>query len=293
MGTPLPTDPESRAARKRPEGWRAPGPPPSGPRGREELVPRDAETLSFLCGDWRIFQRRDGHRWSIDDFVTALVAIEEARSAPFPVEHALDLGCGIGSVLMFVAWALPHARVSGVEAQALSAEMAARSLAYNGADGRCVVRVGDLRDGALVERSRFDLVTGSPPYFPLGAGTVPGGVQRGPCCFETRGGIEDYCRAARRALAPGGVFVTCAGTYPADRAERAAHAAELTIVRTVDVVGKEGKPPLFHVHVMRREEDAPPSSRVRREVFRGRLADGALPPEMHAARAVLGLPPVR
>ena len=290
MSGALPTDPESRAARKRPAGWRAPGPPPRGACGRPDLTPGHNETLSFLCGDWRIFQRNDGHRWSLDDFVTALVAVEEAESATFPVERALDLGCGIGSVLMFVAWALPHARVSGVEAQELSASMAKRSLAYNGADDRCTVRVGDLRDPSTFELGGFDLVTGSPPYFPVGAGTLPGGVQRGPCCFETRGGVEDYCLAARRALAPGGVLVICSGANPEDRAPGGADAAGLVITRTVRVIGKEGKPPLFFVHVMRRAEDAP-RERPRVDTFRGRLASGELPPEMHAARATLGLPP--
>ena len=288
----LSNDPDDRARRKRPAGWRAPGPAPRGPDGRPGLAPGPSEVLSFLSGDWRIFQRRDGHRWSLEDFMTALVAIEEGRARPPErrVQNACDLGCGIGSVLMFVAWGFPEARVAGVEAQEVSLGLARRSLAYNGADDRCTIHAGDLRDRTLLPAASFDLVTGTPPYIPPGHGTVSAKIQREPCCFETRGGIEDYAAAAARLLAPGGIFVACAGAFPSGRAEAAGRAAGLACTRRVDVIGKEGKPPLFVVAVMRRAAevgDEPP----RIETFRARLADGTIPPEMHRARAVLGLPP--
>ena len=60
--------------------------------------------------------------------------------------RCLDLGCGIGSVLMMVAWQFPNATCLGVEAQTLSASMARRSLQYNGADDRVKVILKDLRE---------------------------------------------------------------------------------------------------------------------------------------------------
>lgn len=287
----LSNDPDDRAARKRPPGWVPAGPSPRGTQGRSDLCPREDEVLSFLAGDWRIFQQRRGHKWSLDDFMTAAVAIEEGR-ARVNVQTACDLGCGIGSVLMFVAWAFPEARMVGVEAQEVSAQMARRSLAYNGADDRVAVRLGDLRDAsALPEGAVFDLVTGTPPYIPLGAGTPSEKVQRGPCCFETRGGIEQYAQVASRILSPTGLFVACSGAFPKDRALSAGRAARLSCTRRVSVIGKEGKPPLFVVTVMRRA-DARPQEPMREEIFRARLADCSLPEEMHAARELLGLPPV-
>jgi tRNA1(Val) A37 N6-methylase TrmN6 len=282
----------ARALERRPPGWRAPGPPPAGARDRPELVPGPDEDLSFLVGDWRIFQLRRGHRWSLDDFATAFVALETAR-AHGAVHTALDLGCGIGSVLLMLAWGLPDARLVGVEAQARSVELARRSLAYDGADDRCEVRLGDLRDSAVLpESAAFDLVTGTPPYLPIGTGLVSERAQRGPCCFETRGGLEDYGGAAARALAPGGAFVVCSGAQdPAGRVERAAAAAGLGIERAVEVIPKEGKAPLFYVHVMRAPDRARPVSR--RERFVSRCRDGSRHPDMHRARALMGLPPAR
>lgn len=223
--------------------------------------------------------------------MTAAVALEEGR-ARGNVQTACDLGCGIGSVLMFVAWGFPDARLVGVEAQEVSAAMARRSLAYNGADDRVTVRLGDLRDAAMLpEGATFDLVTGTPPYIPLGAGTPSEKVQRGPCCFETRGGIEDYARTAAGLLAPGGIFVACSGAFPADRAVLAGMAAGLVCTRRVSVIGKEGKPPLFVVTVMRRKDSASGDVPMREETFHARLEDCSLPQEMRAARALLGLPP--
>jgi tRNA1Val (adenine37-N6)-methyltransferase len=290
-----------RALLRRPPGWRAPGPPPARAQGRPELAPGPDEDLSFLVGDWRIFQLRRGHRWSLDDFATAYVALQTARAHEH-VAAALDLGCGIGSVLLMVAWGLPTARVVGVEAQARSVELGRRSLAYDGADDRCEIRLGDLRDEALLpEPGPFDLVTGTPPYLPIGTGLVSERAQRGPCCFETRGGLEDYCLAAARALARGGAFVVCSGAQdPAGRAQRAAEAAGLAIYRSVEVIPKEGKDPLFYVHVMGEPGGAPWAEQSdaglaasQRSQFVSRCRDGSRHPDMQAARAFMGLPPAR
>lgn len=237
-----------RAAR-RPEGWRAPGPPPHVPADTAALLPGPGEDLCWLAGDWRILQRTDGHRFSLDDLVTAHMA---AAVAGAPARIA-DLGCGIGSVLLFLAWRFPAARCVGVEAQAVSAEMARRSIAWNGVERRCEVRVGDLRDEALLAgEAPFSLVTGTPPYFPRGTGLESDHVQRGPCRFEHRGGIEAYCHAAARILAPGGAFVACAPWPQRARVLEAARAAGLEIERWRRVVPREGKPPLIGLFAFRR-----------------------------------------
>lgn len=282
-----------RTARRPPE-WRAPGPLPLGPGERADLWPAEGEDLCYLSGEWRIFQRVDGHRWSLDDLATAWFA---RVHAPALVRRALDLGCGIGSVLMQVAWSFPGAEVVGVEAQALSVGLARRSLAYNGAEGRCRVIHGDLRDPALPgEGAVFDLVTGTPPYIPMGAGTVSGKVQCEPCRFETRGGIEAYCEGAARALAPGGRFVACEGANPPARTFAAARAAGLRVLAWRDVIPREGKPPLFSLFAMARADEADEASEASEAPAPGeplviREAGGGRSPECQAMRAAMGLPP--
>lgn len=283
-----------RAAR-RPPGWVAPGPRPAA-WDAPAVAPRAGEDLCFLAGDWRILQRIGGHRWSLDDLATAWFAAETVAGTP-PRRHA-DIGCGIGSVLLLVAWRFPGLRSVGVEAQEVSLALARRSLAGNGVAERCEVRHGDLRDPAMLpEGAVFDLVTGTPPYLPPGTACESARVQRGPCRIEHRGGIEDYCAAAARLLARGGWFVACAGGAQTPRVHDAARDVGLAVVRSRDVVPREGKPALLGVHAMRRVGDAsldpsgtPPVPPRQPPPLVVRDADGAWTAEFRALRRAMGMP---
>src|SRR5690606_4232492 len=92
---------------RRPPGFIAPGPTPAGPGDDPALWPGPGEDLCYLTGDWRIFQKLVGHRWSMDDLVTAWYALTHA---PPHATTTFDMGCGVGSVLMMVAWGLPQLR---------------------------------------------------------------------------------------------------------------------------------------------------------------------------------------
>jgi tRNA1(Val) A37 N6-methylase TrmN6 len=197
-----------------------------------------------LSGHWRIYQLRAGHRYSLDDQLTADFAVESSAARGLVVESGLDLGCGIGSVLLMTAWRLSAARFVGVEAQGASAALARRSIAFNGVGARVEVRDADLRSIDLGGQ-RFDLVTGSPPYFPPGTGTVSARPQCEPCRFETRGGVEDYLRVAARYLAEGGLVAVCHAARERARVLAAGPAAGLRPWRVQEVVPRAGKPPLI------------------------------------------------
>jgi tRNA1(Val) A37 N6-methylase TrmN6 len=285
-------------APRRPAGWTAPGPRPSA-WDDPALAPRAGEDLCWLAGDWRILQRIDGHRWSLDDLVTAWFAAETVAATP-PRRHA-DIGCGIGSVLLLVAWRFPELHSVGVEAQDVSLALARRSVAGNGAGARCEVRRGDLRDPSVFAADEtFDLVTGTPPYLPPGTARESERVQCAPCRVEHRGGIEDYCATAARLLAPGGWFVTCAGGTQAMRVRDAAQAAGLRVVRRRDVVPRTGKAPLLGVHALRRASGAASSDAgtvhdadAPAEILPSlvvRDAHGDWTPEFRALRQAMGMP---
>ena len=269
---------------RRPSGWLAPGPTPLA---RADIVPGAGEDLCFLCGDWRILQRQDGHRWSLDDLVTGWFAAEAVPHAP---RRVLDLGCGIGSVLLMLAWRFPEAEVQGIEAQPLSVDLARRSIAWNGVDGRCRVMQADLREPAAVgPRGAFDLVTGTPPYLRPGTARESARVQKGPCNFEHRGGIEAYCEAAASMLAPDGLFVVCEQAAQDARVRAAAAAAGLAITRTLPVVPRAGKAALFAVYAMARARGCAVGALMPALVVRD--AKGAWTPAFLSLRATMGLPP--
>ncbi len=269
----------------RPAGYQAPGPKPAGPGGRDELWPDAGEDLCYLLGDFRIFQRLDGHRWSLDDLVTAWVAKRALASRP--VDRAFDLGCGIGSVLLMTTFLWPQARCVGVEAQALSIGLARRSAAYNGVEPRVCLRHGDLRDPAMTgDGPIFDLVTGTPPYFDTAAGTVSDRPQKGPCRFELRGGLEAYCQAAARLLAADGRFVLCVSQLAPARVEAVAAELDFCLYHRLDVIGRVGKDPLIHVYTLGYGDcaDTPVEELVVRD------QDGRWTPAFRALRQAMALP---
>jgi tRNA1(Val) A37 N6-methylase TrmN6 len=162
------------------------------------------ESLDFLCGYFRIFQYERGHRYSTDDFLTAWYATQWAPR----VDRAADLGSGISSVALLSAWKLPGATFCTVEAQEMSLRLARKSLRYNGLDSRFTTYLGDLRDETILANEKpFDLVTGSPPYWPTTDATEAAHPQAVPARIEVRGTVADYAAAAARILAPGGMFV--------------------------------------------------------------------------------------
>jgi tRNA1(Val) A37 N6-methylase TrmN6 len=219
--------------------------PPSPPAALDFVLRPDEQCIA-LTSTFGLIQPLRGHRYSVDDMLVAGLACEHA---PAP-RRVLDLGCGLGSILLLVAWARPDARLVGLEAQAEHVRDARRNVALNGCEARVGVVAGDLRDGALLARlGAFDLVTGSPPYFDPRRATVAADPTRAAAHWELRGGIEDYARAAAAALAPGGLFVACAAASPTGRAAAAFAAAGLGLVWRRPVAPRADKPPFLELLV--------------------------------------------
>jgi tRNA1Val (adenine37-N6)-methyltransferase len=273
------------------KGWAKPGPIPPGASSPPEVAAD--ETLDAISGHFRIFQLRDGHRFSTDDVLTAWYGTAWAPQA----SSILDLGSGIGSVGMITAWRLPGARVVTIEAQEESVRLARKSAAYNGLESRYEIRHGDFREQGgppLRADERFDLVLGSPPYFPLDAGVHGDHPQKVACRFEVRGDIADYCSVAASHLAPGGLFACVFPEEQLPRINAAAQKAGLVIVRRRPVVFKEGEAPLIGLFAMTRRADLPEPMRERTWIEPPliiRAADGRVHPEYAAVKLAIGFPP--
>jgi len=275
------------------KGWTIPGPIPPGARGDGPAV-EPGETLDSLSGHFRIFQLENGHRFSTDDVLTAWYGTCWAPTA----RTVLDLGSGIGTVGMIAAWRLPGARVVTVEAQEQSVRLARKSARWNGLEDRYEIRRGDFREPDLIKpEERFDLVLGSPPYFPVGTGVLGDHPQKIACRFETRGDIADYCLAASRHLNPGGFFACVCPVTPAaqqTRLEESAQAAGLTVIRMRPVVLREDEPPLLGLFGMMPTTDLP--ERIRGQTWTEppltiRRLDGSVHPEYVAVKLSFGFPP--
>jgi tRNA1(Val) A37 N6-methylase TrmN6 len=273
------------------KGWAKPGPLPPGIAAGVAVEP--SETLDAISGHFRLFQLREGHRFSTDDILTVWYGTSWCPSA----RTGLDLGSGIGTVGMICAWRLIGARFVTVEAQPESVALARKSAQYNGITDRYEIRHGDFRvAGVLRKEEQFDLITGSPPYFPPGTGVESEHPQKLACRFELRGTVADYCATAAKHLASGGFFACVFPTEPAQlaRVEQGARDAGLAIVRRRPVVFREGEPPLVALFGLMRATDLP-------EWFRGqtwvepdlviRTRDGRIHPEYSAVKLAIGFPP--
>lgn len=227
------------------------------PYSAEELEARRAAleaelgepiTVDGLSAQWSIFQRKRGHRHSTDDLLTAWYALEKAGE-PLP-RTALDLGTGIGTVGLLVLSGLgSDAHLTCIEAQDISHRFLLENLRANGVVDRVTALHGDLRDLDLA--ARFPLVTGSPPYFDVSAGIVPSDSQKAHARFELRGDVRDYARAAKRHLAPDGLFVFCFPFAQKMRALDAARAEGFVVTTHRDVVPRVGLTPLFSLFACR------------------------------------------
>ncbi len=265
-----------------------------GPLAPGALSPPDVppdETLDALSGHFRIFQLKAGHRFSTDDLLTAWYGTSWAPSSA----TVLDLGSGVGSVGMIAAWRLPGARFVTIEAQEESVRLARKSVVYNGLDTRYEIRCGDFRDArALGDDELFDLVLGSPPYFPLGTGIEGDHPQKVACRFEFRGDIADYARVAARHLAPGGFFACVFVEDQRERVNRAADVAGLVVVRRRPVIFKEADAPLISLFGMVRASDLPLEMRTHtweEPALAIRTASGEVHPEYAALKLAVGFPP--
>ncbi|MDB4977207.1 MAG: tRNA ((6))-methyltransferase TrmN6 [Myxococcaceae bacterium] len=200
-------------------------------------------THDAIAGDFRIAQRRHGHRYSIDDVLTAW---EAAQTAPH-ARRCLELGSGIGSVLLMLAYKLPQAEFVAVEAQRNSFRLLEHNVRDNGLSPRVCLLHGDLRAQVDERLGRFDLITGTPPYVPIGTATPSSDSQKAYCRQELRGGVEDYLAAIGRVLSPHGTGVVCADARSPQRVFRGAERAGLFVSRQRDVVPRAGSKPLFAV----------------------------------------------
>jgi len=270
------------------KGWTKPGPRPAP---CPDLVPEEGETLDAISGYFRLFQLKKGHRFSTDDVLTAWYGTTWCPRA----ERVLDLGSGLGSVGMIAAWRLPGARFVTIEAQPESVRLARKSARFNNLENRYEIRQGDFRDPSLLHpEEQFDLVLGSPPYFPQGTGIEGDHPQKIACRFELRGDIHDYCATAARAMAPGGWFACVFPTEQLDRVERAAANNALTIVRRRPVILRENEPPLLNLFAMIRSADLPEPMRAKtwlEPALTIRAADGSIHPEYSALKLSFGFPP--
>lgn len=274
------------------KGWTIPG---KAPQPANPPAPHDEETLDALSGFYKIFQLKKGHRYSTDDVLVAWYATSHCGQ----VERALDLGSGLSSVAMMCAWKLKDVHFTTIEAQAVSFELSKKSVSFNQLTDRFFQIHGDFRESEqFLTDQKFDLITGTPPYFDVKSGLFGNHDQKIKCRFETRGSIVDYCQAASRHLAPAGVFITIFPSAFETQWISELSGFGLSLIKKRPVQFKEGEAPLLTLYLLMRTIDLPeaflnslPKTGHSEPALIIRTKEGKIHPEYSVAKLSVGFPP--
>lgn len=122
-----------------------------------------------------------------------------------PQETVIDLGTGTGIIPILLEAKSQGQHFVGLEIQEESADMAARSVAYNGLQEKISIEVGDIKDAAnIFGASSFDVVTSNPPYMTRNHGLINDGDAKTIARHEVLCDLEDVIASTAKLLKPGG-----------------------------------------------------------------------------------------
>lgn len=120
-------------------------------------------------------------------------------------EQVLDLGTGTGIIPILLEAKTEGKHFTGLEIQPESADMASRSVAYNGLQERVSIVTGDIKDAAnIFGASSFDVITCNPPYMTDQHGIKNDGDSKTIARHEVLCNLEDVISQTAKLLRSGG-----------------------------------------------------------------------------------------
>lgn len=121
--------------------------------------------------------------------------------------RVLDLGTGTGIIPILLEAKTEAEHLTGLEIQEESADMARRSVSFNGLEEKINIVTGDLKEASQIfGKSVFDVVTCNPPYMIGEHGITGENSKKTIARHETLCTFEDVAREAALVLKPGGTF---------------------------------------------------------------------------------------
>ena len=122
-------------------------------------------------------------------------------------EKVLDLGTGTGIIPILLEAKTEGAHFTGLEIQPESADMAQRSVLYNGLEEKISIVTGDIKDASnIFGASSFDVITTNPPYMIGEHGIKNGADAKTIARHEVLCTLDDILSQSARMLKQGGRF---------------------------------------------------------------------------------------
>nr|WP_289768102.1 tRNA1(Val) (adenine(37)-N6)-methyltransferase [uncultured Acetatifactor sp.] len=171
---------------------------------------QDRETVRLKSGErvdelerngYRIIQNPKKFCFGMD--AVLLTGFARARES----DRLLDLGTGTGIIPLLMEAKYHCAHLTGLEIQADSADMAARSVEMNGLSDKIDIITGDIREADHIFLSAsFDCITCNPPYMIGRHGIANPDAPKAIARHEILCTFEDVARQTEKLLKPGGHF---------------------------------------------------------------------------------------
>lgn len=150
---------------------------------------------------YKIIQHKDKFCFGMDAVLLSGFAKVNAG------ERVLDLGTGTGIIPILLEAKTAGSHFTGLEIQEESADMARRSVLYNGLQEKVDIVIGDIKEASRIfQKASFDVVTSNPPYMNDMHGLKNPELPKAIARHEVLCTLEDVVREAALLLKPGGRF---------------------------------------------------------------------------------------
>jgi len=157
-------------------------------------------TLDWIC-DIKLYQRKDGYRFSVDALL--LYAFVNMKH----VSHAVDLGTGSGVIGLLIAKKYPKATVLLVELQESLYRLAAKNISLNSLEDRVSLMNADIRDlRSILGPHTCDLVVSNPPFRKPATGRLSTGEEKAIARHELKINLPELAASASHLLRGKGRF---------------------------------------------------------------------------------------
>ncbi len=124
-----------------------------------------------------------------------------------PGESVLDLGTGNGIIPILLSAKTEGKHFTGLEIQDKTADMARRSVAYNGLEDKVEIVTGDVKEAAeLFKPAFFDVITTNPPYMLAEHGLRNPDSSKAIARHEVLCSLDDILRESMKLLQDKGRF---------------------------------------------------------------------------------------
>lgn len=164
--------------------------------------------ITELFGGHKIYQSKDGFRFSIDSVILSDF-YNEKKSL-----KVLDIGTGNGIIPILLAIKEKAENITGVELQKEVADLAEENIKLNSLEEKIRIMNCNIKD--FKERNSYDIIVSNPPYMTVDGKIINDNSSKSIARHEIELNLKELIENSKKILKPRGAF------YIVHRAHRVA-----------------------------------------------------------------------